>query len=72
MLVAYLDALAQTTVMLLRGVAVNLCEKARGSDCRRDYTMARYRQDMDSYNNSVGRYRSIGETLKAAWDKAGL
>jgi hypothetical protein len=66
-LVGYVEALSYT-VGLLQKIATNLSQKARGAP----YAMSQYLQDMDTYEASVSRYTTVGETLKAAWDRAGL
>ena len=55
------SAALNDTIYQLHGISSKLCLKSRGEG---DYPYRRYRADLDSHEESVERYRQIGDRLK--------
>ena len=58
------SAALNDTIYQLHGISSELCLKSRGEG---DYPYRRYRADLDSYKESVDRYRQIGDRLNVLY-----
>ena len=58
------SAALNNTIYQLHGISSELCLKSRGEG---DYPYRRYRADLDSYKESVERYRQIGDRLNVLY-----
>ena len=62
------SAALNDTIYQLHGISSELCLKSRGEE---DYPYRRYRADLDSYKESVERYRQIGGSSQRSAPKDG-